>query len=222
MLYRWNTATASGNGNHTITAKQEYAAGNTTTSTVVVFNVFNNGLVAAYGFNENTGTIANDNSGNGNTGTLTNGPAWSASGKYGAAILFDGTNDFVNINDANSLDLTNGMTIEAWVNASNLTGYKTAICKENGTTNLAYALSPNNNTSGNSINGLIQEYGSGANTTTVTGTDQTCTNNTWTHIAATYDGSVLRLYINGTQVRPPLPMSQVSIASYNQSSSDRR
>ncbi len=40
---------------------------------------------------------------------------------------FDGADDFVNIADANSLDLTNGMTIEAWVNPGNLTGYKTAI-----------------------------------------------------------------------------------------------
>ena len=140
----WNTTTVS-NGNHNITARASDAAGNTTTSAAVVFNVTTI-LVAAFGFNENTGTTANDNSGNNNNGTLTNGPTWSASGRYGAAILFDGTNDFVNIDDANSLDLTNGMTIEAWVNASNLTGYKTVICKENGTNNLSYALSANNNT----------------------------------------------------------------------------
>src|SRR6185436_6082513 len=136
---------------HNITARARDAAANTTTSATVIINVVNsgsaNGLVAAYGFNENTGLITNDISGNGNTGTLTNGPVWSASGKYGAAILFDGINDFVNINDANSLDLTNGMTIEAWINPTSLTDYKSVICKENGTT-LAYALSPNNNTSG--------------------------------------------------------------------------
>ena len=194
----WNTTTAT-NGNHNITARARDAAGNTTTSAVVLFNVFNNGLVAAYGFNENLGTIANDNSGNGNQGTLTNGPAWSASGKYGAAILFDGTNDFVNVNDANSLDLTNRMTIEAWVNASNLTGYKTAICKENGTTNLAYALSPNNSTTGTSNQRPNTRIRIGTTTTTVTGTTKLSLN-TWTHIASTYDGSVLRLYINGTQV----------------------
>ena len=51
------------------------------------------------------------------------------------------------INDANSLDLTNGMTIEAWINPTNLTGFKTLISKENGTSNLAYALSANNGAS---------------------------------------------------------------------------
>jgi hypothetical protein len=194
----WNTTTVT-NDAHNLTAKARDAAGNTATSAATNFTVFNNNLVASYGFNENTGTTANDNSGNGNTGTLTNGPAWSPSGKYGAAILFDGTNDFVNINDANALDLTNGMTIEAWVNGSNLTGYKTAICKENGTNNLSYALSPNNNTSGVANQRPNARIRIGTTTTTVTGTTKLALN-TWIHVASTYDGAVLRLYINGVQV----------------------
>ncbi len=194
----WNTTGAT-NGSHNLTARARDAAGNIATSAAVNVTVNNSNLVAAFGFNENTGTIANDNSGNNNTGTLTNGPTWSASGRYGAAILFDGTNDLVNINDANSLDLTNGMTIEAWVNPSNLTGYKTAICKENSTNNLSYALSPNNNTSGAANQRPNTRIRIGTTTTTVTGTTKLALN-TWTHIASTYDGAVLRFYINGTQV----------------------
>jgi hypothetical protein len=194
----WNT-TGVANGACNITARARDAAGNTATSAAVSFTVFNNNLVAAYGFNENTGTIANDNSGNGNTGILTNGPAWSVSGKYGAAILFDGTNDLVNINDANSLDLTNGMTIEAWVNPGNLTGYKTVICKENGTNTLSYALSANNSATNVNNQRPNSRIRIGTTTTTVTGTTKLALN-TWTHIASTYDGAVLRFYVNGTQV----------------------
>src|SRR5205085_1624062 len=57
------------------------------------------GLVGAWGFDENTGTTTADQSGTGNNGTLTNGPAWNAAGKFGSAISFDGTNDFVNVPD---------------------------------------------------------------------------------------------------------------------------
>ena len=146
-------------------------ADNTATSATVTVSI-NKNLVAAFGFTENAGTTATDKSGNGNNGTLTNGPAWSASGKYGAAILFDGTNDLVNISDANSLDLTNGMTLEAWVNPGNLTGYKTVFCKENGTSNLAYAISANNNTSGSANQRPNCRIVIGTATKTITGTSK--------------------------------------------------
>src|SRR5262245_28791357 len=60
-------------------------------------------LVAAYNFDAASGTTLADSSGNGHTGTL-NGPAWSASGKNGGALSFDGSDDLVTIADANDLD----------------------------------------------------------------------------------------------------------------------
>ncbi len=55
-----------------------------------------------------------DLSGTGNNGTIT-GATWSTQGHAGGALSFDGVNDLVSIADANSLDLTIGMTLEAWV-----------------------------------------------------------------------------------------------------------
>src|SRR3989442_7811946 len=72
------------------------------------------GLVAAYSFNEGTGTTVADSSGNGNTGTITSG-TWTAAGKYSNALVFNGTSSMVTINDSASLHLTTGMTLEAWV-----------------------------------------------------------------------------------------------------------
>ena len=73
------------------------------------------GPVAAYGFSETAGATVTDSSSLGNTGTL-EGATRVAGGKYGAALSFDGTNDRVRIPDSASLDLTSGMTLEAWVN----------------------------------------------------------------------------------------------------------
>jgi hypothetical protein len=198
----WNTTTAS-SGNHTISARARDAAGNTTTSTSVAVTVSNpvsnTNLVASYGFNENGGTVLTDFSGKNNNGTLANGPVWTVAGKYGGALTFDGTNDLVNIADANTLDLTNGMTIEAWVNSNNLTGYKTVVCKENGTSNFVYTLAANNGATTVTSQRPDARMANGTYIVTVTGTTKLAVN-TWTHLAATFDGSMMRYYVNGTQV----------------------
>ena len=72
------------------------------------------GLVAAYDFNESSGTSALDTSGNSNTGTITG--ATRTSGKFGSALNFDGKKDWVRINGSASLNVSSGVTLEAWVN----------------------------------------------------------------------------------------------------------
>ena len=74
------------------------------------------GLVAAYGFDAGTGTAASDQSGHGHNGTITNATwAGATAGRFGNALSFNGTNASVSVPDANVLDLTSGMTLEAWV-----------------------------------------------------------------------------------------------------------
>ncbi|HEY1712581.1 MAG TPA: hypothetical protein VGG07_06740, partial [Solirubrobacteraceae bacterium] len=52
------------------------------------------GLVAAFGFDEGSGTTLTDATGNGHNGTITS-PAWSTAGKYGKALQFNGTSSVV-------------------------------------------------------------------------------------------------------------------------------
>ena len=75
------------------------------------------GLNASWHFDEGEDTTAYDSSGNDNDGTLTNmDPAtdW-VDGKYGKALDFDGSDDYVNCGSSNSLNTTEAITIEAWV-----------------------------------------------------------------------------------------------------------
>src|SRR5437899_12128293 len=72
------------------------------------------GLAAAYTFNEGSGTTVADVSRNNNTGTLGSGVTWSAQGKFGNALAFNGAS-FVTVPQSSSLDLTAGATLEAWV-----------------------------------------------------------------------------------------------------------
>ena len=96
------------------------------------------GLVGAWGFNEASGTTVADASGTGNTGTIS-GATRSTAGRYGGALSFDGVNDMVTVADANSLDLTTGMTLEAWVRPATGGDWRTVILKEQPG-QLAYAL----------------------------------------------------------------------------------
>src|SRR5205807_1496960 len=57
------------------------------------------GLVAAYGFNEGSGPTVTDSSGNNNTGTIS-GATWTTAGRYGSALVFDGTSANVTVANA--------------------------------------------------------------------------------------------------------------------------
>src|SRR5579885_3651116 len=87
-------------------------------------------LVAAYGFEDGSGTTTVDSSGNALTGAL-NGATWVTSGKYGKALSFNGTSNYVTVADNNLLHLTSAMTIEAWVYpTASATDWSTAVLKE--------------------------------------------------------------------------------------------
>ena len=57
-------------------------------------------------------TTWNDISRSGNNGTLINGPTFNSSN--GGSIVFDGTNDYVNLSDSDNWFYTGNFTIEFW------------------------------------------------------------------------------------------------------------
>ena len=153
------------------------------------------GLVAAYGFEETTGSMAADSSGNNLNGVVT-GATRVAAGRHGRALSFDGLNDWVTVADHNLLDLTTGLTIEAWVRpAVASTDWTTIALKERGTNGLAYSLYAADG-GGRPPATYINRNGSDI----ATAGPSALPLNTWTHVTGTYDGANLRLYVNGTQV----------------------
>ena len=86
------------------------------------------GPVAAYGFDEGTGSVARDASGNQLDGTIL-GATWQA-GRFGNALEFNGIDNWLTVADNAAIDFTTSLTIEAWVNPTTLSGWRTALIKE--------------------------------------------------------------------------------------------
>lgn len=148
------------------------------------------GLVAAYNFEEASGTTVVDGSGKGNHGTIS-GATRITQGKFGKALSFDGVNDWVTVKDAASLDLTTGMTLEAWVYPTVFPSYWRSILQKEID---SYYLMAGSNLDTPAAGGT---YTSG-NQNVYAGSSLPV--NTWTHLAVTYDSASVRLYINGALV----------------------
>jgi hypothetical protein len=69
---------------------------------------------ALWTFDEGSGTLASDSSGNGHAGTL-NGPAWRSTQDSKKALEFDGKDDYVVIGKPDDLAMTDAVTIVARV-----------------------------------------------------------------------------------------------------------
>jgi hypothetical protein len=193
----WDTRTAA-NGLHTLSAVARDAAGNTGAAANVQVTVSNQapapaaGLVAAYAFKEGAGTGATDASGNGNNGTLTNGPTWTTAGRYGAGVHFDGVIDYISVPDASSLDIGTNGTIEAWVKLDTLNRWHGVVAKGNANSNPVhnYALEINNSNRFQCIVGNGSSQVSAISNTSAT-------TNQFVHVACVWNGTTLQLYLNG-------------------------
>lgn len=149
--------------------------------------------VALWLFDEGAGNVAHDSSGNGNDGKVIE-AQWVA-GKFGGALQFDGIkgkDDYVEVPGSASLEITDAITIEAWVNMrEHQPDNIRIVCGYDAAVTLGYSLLLNDA-------GIISDYLSLGGWQQSTGQTQIPLG-TWTHLAVTYDskGGGLRLYVNG-------------------------
>lgn len=151
----------------------------------------NGNLVAAYNFNETSGTIVSDRTNKGHTGTITGPATFTTAGKYDGGLAFNGISNYVTVNDAVDLRLTNSMTLEAWIKPTTITSWRTVIFKEAAGW-LSYALYGNTDRDKPSV-----EINTGTTGIDTLGSWQLPINS-WTHLTASYDGITLKMYVNGT------------------------
>jgi hypothetical protein len=149
--------------------------------------------VACWNFNEGAGTVAGDSSGNGNTGTLKNGPQW-VEGISGTALSFDGTNDYVAIADSSSLDVTGSqISIEFWMKPTvdMPTSAPNQIIFDKGNAYTACILDMFHPDTPGALLANLPFFGHATSVTSFWAAGN------WYHIAITYDGSNMRIYVNG-------------------------
>jgi hypothetical protein len=73
------------------------------------------GMVAAYNFDEGSGAVLVDLSGNSNPASLFGSPSWVVSGKHAGGLSFNGTSQYGIIANQPLLNLTNNFTLSCWV-----------------------------------------------------------------------------------------------------------
>ena len=152
------------------------------------------GLVGAWHFDEGEGTTAYDSSGNGNHGTIY-GATWTTDGKFGKALSFDGTDDYVDCGRDNSLDMTGPFAIEAWVKLNELTGDHQVIAGrwyDGETADQSYGLEFGHNVPRPQV--IVYDTSQ-----TTCASPEDINYNQWYHVVGLYDGSYLRIYVNNTQ-----------------------
>ena len=162
-------------------------------------------LVALWHFDESDGTIAPDSSGT-NDGTLTNMDdltCW-VSGMFGQALSFDGGDDYVDLgnNVFSNVNLA-AYTFEAWIKIASLDGVERRIFDDEG------GLRPDLS----SANRLRAVHWDGAVRIVEWATSPSV--DTWYYVVQRYDGSYLRLYINGSEVGNPVSCGAWTPDSYD-------
>jgi len=145
----------------------------------------------SFDFDDIQGTIVLDQSGTGNDGTINGTPAL-IEGPFGNALQLDGMSDYVDCGNAESLNITDKLTISAWVKTvdagepapGEMGGQNHYVSK-----NDSYGIKHRTNLL------IFWIYDGGWYATRIS--IDNSFNGEWHHVVGTYDGIVLKTYVDG-------------------------
>jgi len=150
-------------------------------------------LVAHWKLDEGSGNTVYDSSTSGNDGTFKGDPQWVA-GYYGGALEFDGTDDTIDCGNDDSLNITDEITLSAWINMAqrpDVDNWFTIPWKEDAYSMYLYGAD-------NTVTTLAADFWLDTGRADIwNGPDIDIPPNAWTHIAVTFNGTDFEFYVNG-------------------------
>ena len=164
-------------------------------------------LVLYFSFDNDVAGEATDHSIYGNNGTIGGGPA-IVGGQFGDAFTFDASDDQIVVPSSETLDIRDQITMMAWIQpGANLTAdWRTIMGKSPtsvlGQTTFSYDFRTDNT-------GILRFSVNLGGWQYVLG--PTLVEGTWYHIAGTYDGAELILYIDGEPVGRTAATGQINV-----------
>lgn len=135
-------------------------------------------------------TEAKDWSGKGNHGTIHG--ATKITAPWNQALSFDGENDYVDCGNDASLDITDAITISAWVYPREKSGSYRAVISKGSNEVTPFDIRMDRTSSGNHIFGKLQTSAGSVNVP-----NTAINNNQWYHAVLLYDGIKVELFLNG-------------------------
>jgi len=156
-------------------------------------NMIGNALL--FHFNETSGTIY-DSSGVGNNGTVVGGITYNFSGRFGVGIKGLGSTGRIVVTNNPSLNVTNTITIEAWINWTGESGENFNLQNVVTAGNWEKALRVTEPDHWNGGSQVFGQFKIGGVSYELYSTEKVPVGR-WAHVAVTYNGSALSLYIDG-------------------------
>ncbi len=155
--------------------------------------VWDSGFVMVQHLDETSG-IHYDSSVYGNDGACVNGTDQNAVGYIDGADGFDGTDDWIDCGNDDSFNLPDEMTLETWVNRTgDGIGIYLGIISRKGSSYHRYQLRYK------PADDVVQFFLGDSSSYTIVDSDDDLTLNVWTHLAATWNGTSMQLFVNGVE-----------------------